>query len=148
MSDMAAAPWRADAAIDVNRQPLLRELVSHSEALELLAIGAMVEHKVIGPDLVRPGWRMRARSDGRNAPPRPLTGHLQVHATADMPDRGSSAARRGEEKRGSDGSRTAGIAPTGPSSAPPQARPWLASGPGSSTLIAPHRTACRPVAPR
>jgi hypothetical protein len=39
-----------------------------------------------------------------------LRGHLQapLHATAGTPGRGSSDARRGQEKRGSDGSRTAG----------------------------------------
>src|SRR6266536_4054037 len=41
------------------------------QALELLAIGTMVEHEVVGPDLVRPRGRLRARPRSRN--PRNLT---------------------------------------------------------------------------
>src|SRR5262249_13192105 len=69
-------PRRADAAGDIDPHPLLRELVSHRQALEPLAIGATVEHKVVGPPLVRPGWRLRTRPCGRNPPPRPLARHL------------------------------------------------------------------------
>src|SRR5580693_5520976 len=38
---------RANASVDIDRQPLLGELVRHGEALELLPVGAMVEYKVI-----------------------------------------------------------------------------------------------------
>src|ERR1700719_273917 len=44
---------RANASVDIDRQPLLGELVRHGEALELLPVGAMVEYKVIRPHLVR-----------------------------------------------------------------------------------------------
>ena len=57
---------RADAAVDVDRQPLLGELVGHGQALELLAVGAAVEHEVVGPHLVRP----RSAPAGAAAPPR------------------------------------------------------------------------------
>src|SRR5213592_5314142 len=53
---------RADAAIDIDGQTLLGELVRHRQTLELLAIGTMVEHEIVGPDLVRPAGRLRARS--------------------------------------------------------------------------------------
>src|SRR5205823_9811994 len=64
------------------------------------------------------------------------------------PDQGSSDARHGQEKSGSDDSRSAGTAPTAPSCARSPAHPWPTSGPGSSTPIAPQRTACRSAAPR
>jgi hypothetical protein len=46
-------------------------------ALELLAVGAMIEYEVVGPDLVRPGRGLRPRPRGRNPLPRPLARHLQ-----------------------------------------------------------------------
>ena len=69
-------------------------------------------------------------------------------ATAGRPGLGSYGSRRGQEKSGCGGSRSADSAPTAPSSARPRPRPWPACGPGSSTPIVPPRTACRPVAPR
>ena len=39
--------------------------------------GAVVEHEIVGPHLVRPGRRLRARARGGDPLPRPLTRHLQ-----------------------------------------------------------------------
>src|SRR3954466_11796071 len=39
-------PRRADAAVHLDRQALLGELVGHRQALKLLAVGAAVEHEV------------------------------------------------------------------------------------------------------
>src|SRR6266480_4551358 len=91
---------------------------------------------------------------GAGAPPKPAFAAACAapagppHATAGMPGQGSSDARHGQERCGCDGSRSAGTAPTAPSSARSPPHLWPASGPGSSTLIAPQRTACRPAAPR
>ena len=46
-------PAGADAAGDIDRQALPRELIDHRQALQLLAVGAGVEHEVVGPDLIR-----------------------------------------------------------------------------------------------
>ena len=50
---------RADATGNVDRQTLAGELVDHGEALELLTVGAGVEHEVVGPDVI--GYRRRQR---------------------------------------------------------------------------------------
>ena len=36
---------RADAAVDLDRQPFLGKLVRHGQAFELLTVGAMIEHE-------------------------------------------------------------------------------------------------------
>src|SRR5262249_40872686 len=69
---------RADATIHVDRQTLLGELVRDGEALELLAVGAMIEHEVVGPHLVRPARRLRPRPRRCDALPRPLARQLQA----------------------------------------------------------------------
>src|SRR5262245_57967309 len=67
---------RADAAVHLDRQTLLGELVRYGKTLELLAVGAMIEHEVVGPDLVRPAWRLRPWSNGRDALAWPLARQL------------------------------------------------------------------------
>src|SRR5205823_1675926 len=110
----------------------------------------MVEHEIVGPG---PGSARRAPA-GAAAPPKPACVAACAapaglpHATTGTPDQGSSDARHGQEKSGSDDSRSAGTAPTAPSCARSPAHPWPTSGPGSSTPIAPQRTACRSAAPR
>jgi hypothetical protein len=41
----------ANATIDIDRQSFLGELICDGETLELLAVGAMIEHKIVGPYL-------------------------------------------------------------------------------------------------
>src|SRR5690606_16980855 len=43
---------RPDAAIDLDREPFLRPLIAHRQALQLLPIGAPVEDKIVAPHLV------------------------------------------------------------------------------------------------
>ena len=58
-----------DAAGHVDGQALVGELVDYGEALELLAIGAGVEHEVVGPDAVGRAGRKWSRAAGRHASP-------------------------------------------------------------------------------
>ena len=51
----------ANAAADIDGQSFLGELVRDGEALELLAVDAMIGHEVVGPDLVRTARRSRSR---------------------------------------------------------------------------------------
>jgi hypothetical protein len=92
----------ANAAIDVDR---LAEIVGDGQALELLAVGAMVEHEVVDQT-----W-------------------FEAHGACER-------------------SRSGDALPRLLASAQPRARPSRPCGPGSSTSIAPRRTACRPAAPR
>src|SRR6266487_3432932 len=107
----------------------------------------MVEHEVVGPDLVRLGWRLRARARRRNPLPRPLARHLQARRTP-QPVCPARAHRVPVTAKKDADATVAVAAPTAPSSARSPAHPWPASGLGSSTPIAPQRTACRPAAPR
>src|SRR5262249_55595526 len=68
---------RADAAVDFDRQTLLGPLVGHRQALELLAVGAPVEHEIVAPHLVRPSRRLRTRPAAGNALAGPLPGPLR-----------------------------------------------------------------------
>ena len=52
-------------------------LVGHRQTLELLPVGAMVEHEVVGPHLVRPRGRLRPGPARRRPPARTLPRHLQ-----------------------------------------------------------------------
>src|SRR3954452_13254412 len=70
-------PRGADAAVHLDRQALLGELLGHRQALELLAVGAAVEHEVVGPHLVRSPRCLRARAGRSHALSRPLARHLQ-----------------------------------------------------------------------
>ena len=63
--------------VHVDRQPFLGELVGHRQALELLAVGAAVEHEVVGPHLVRSRRCLWPRTSRSDALARPFTRHLQ-----------------------------------------------------------------------
>src|SRR6516162_8916833 len=67
----------ANAAADIDGQSFLGELVRDGEALELLAVGAMIGHEVVGPDLVRTARRSRSRPRRGNPLLWPLAWHLQ-----------------------------------------------------------------------
>ena len=43
-----------DAPGDVDRQALACELIDNRQTLEALAVGAVIEHEVVGPDVVAP----------------------------------------------------------------------------------------------
>jgi hypothetical protein len=94
----------ANAAVDIDGQSLPGELVRDGQALELLAVGAMIEHEVVGPDLVRTARRLRSRPSRGNPLLRPLARHLQpcrppqsmrparAHAIAVAPKKDADAA--------------------------------------------------------
>jgi len=71
-------------------------LVDDGQTLDLLAIGAGVEHEVIGPDQVGAGRRQRPRPAGGNASPRPPARQLQPglppQAMGTMPSPGVALA--------------------------------------------------------
>jgi hypothetical protein len=69
---------RADAPLDLDRQSLARPFVRHGQALQLLAVGAAVEHEVVRPDLVRSCGRLRLGPAARDPPARPLARNLQA----------------------------------------------------------------------
>jgi hypothetical protein len=60
-----------------NRQPLLGEPVGHGQTFELLPVGTAVEHKVVGPHLVRTRWRLRTQAHRSYTPPRSLARQLK-----------------------------------------------------------------------
>src|SRR5262245_23731875 len=70
-------PPRADATRHVDRQALAGELVDHREALQALAVGAVVEQEVVRPDVVRPRIWQWTRTRARYAPPWPSPRQLQ-----------------------------------------------------------------------
>ena len=139
----------ADAAVDVDRQALLGELVGHRQALELLPVGAMVEHEVVGPHLVRPGRRLRPRPARRRALARPLARHLQPGGPPQPigPPGSSSDDRRGRGRCGCAGSRSADTARA--ELAHPRQHRRVLRGFARSIVPAPSaplRAACRPAA--
>ena len=73
-------PRRANAAVYVDRQTLLGELVGDGQALELLAVGAAVEYEVVGPHLVRRRWRLWPRPARSHALSRTPAWHLQTRS--------------------------------------------------------------------
>lgn len=75
--------FRADRACNVYCQALAGELVDHRQALDLLAVGACIEHEVIRPDVV--GGPRRQRSGPRTGDPlpAPLGGQLQLRLAPD-----------------------------------------------------------------
>ena len=79
---------RADAAGHVDRQALVGEFVDHRQTLELLAVGAGIEHEVVGPDVIGGPRRQRARPTGGNAPARTFARQAAARpgATADARD--------------------------------------------------------------
>src|SRR5271165_4250422 len=71
-------PSGSDAASYVDRQALPSELIDHGETLELLAVGAGVEHKVIGPYLAHSHRCQRPWARDRYTPAWPFSRHLQL----------------------------------------------------------------------
>jgi hypothetical protein len=71
-------PRRTDATVYVDRQTLLGELVGDGQALEPLAVGAAVEHELVGSYLVRPHRRLWMRLARSHTLPRPLARRLQT----------------------------------------------------------------------
>ena len=52
----------ADRAGNIDGEAFAGELIDHGEAFNLLAIGAGVEHEIVGPDVIRGGCGQRARA--------------------------------------------------------------------------------------
>ena len=115
----------ADAAVDLDRKPSFVHLVGDGQALQLLAVGAPVEHEVVRPHLVGATRRVR---------PWPRPGACAFAAACAAPAaspfatdgahvRSSSDDRRGRGKCGCAGSHNADTAPTAPPSAPAPAYP-------------------------
>ena len=90
---------RADAPVDLDRQPLARPFVRDRQALQLLAVSAAVEHEVIGPALVRAGRRLRPgwAAAGAGASAEPASAR---RATAGTPAPRSWRGRRARERPG------------------------------------------------
>lgn len=63
---------------DIDRKALACIFVDDRQALQLLTVGAGVEHKVVGPDLIGTGGRQWPRPSVCNTPPRPLFRHLEA----------------------------------------------------------------------
>ena len=68
----------ANGASHIDGQALPGVLVDDRQTLELLAVGAGVEHKVIGPHLVTHAGCQWPGARSGHALPRPLTGHLEA----------------------------------------------------------------------
>ena len=88
-------PSRANAAGYIDGQALMRKLVEHRQTLQLLLVGATIEHKVISPDVTPRCGRQRA-ADDRSI--RAAAAFLQAlaadaDATGDEPGRCSSRGR-------------------------------------------------------
>jgi hypothetical protein len=63
---------------DIDRKALACIFVDDCQALQLLTVGAGVEHKVVGPDLIDTGGRQWPRPSVCNTPPRPLISDLEA----------------------------------------------------------------------
>src|SRR5260221_8045972 len=74
-------PSRGDAARHIDRQALVCELIDHRQTLQLLPVGAGIEHEVIRPHLAHGRCGQRPWAASRYAPPRPLSGYLQPMQT-------------------------------------------------------------------
>src|SRR5581483_1591336 len=68
----------ADAAVDLDRKTFFGPFVGDRQALQLLTVGAPIEHEVVGPHLVGAGWRVGTRTAGRDALSRALARHLKA----------------------------------------------------------------------
>ncbi len=71
---------RADPAVDLDRQTLLRELVGNRQAFELPPVGTGIEHEIDGPDLVGAVRRVGPRPTTGDALARPSARKLQARA--------------------------------------------------------------------
>src|ERR1700731_1100424 len=67
---------------DIDRKALACIFVDDRQALQLLTVGAGVEHKVVGPDLIGTGGRRWPRPSVCNTPPRSLFRHLKASVPA------------------------------------------------------------------
>jgi hypothetical protein len=67
---------------DIDRKALACIFVDDRQALQLLTVGAGVEHKVVGPDSIGTGGRQWPRPSVCNTPPRSLFRRLE----ASVPD--------------------------------------------------------------
>ena len=121
---LATLVARTDGAGHVDRQALVGELVDDRQALDLLAVGAGVEHEVVGPDVIGGPWWQGSRPAGamrrrgrRGAAAVPLGATADRRATRSLP--GPRDAGRSE----SGDSRSAGTARTAPASPQAPARP-------------------------
>src|ERR1700684_1197349 len=63
---------------DIDRKALACIFVDDRQALQLLTVGAGVEHKVVGPDSIGTGGRQWPRPSVCNTPPRSLFRHLEA----------------------------------------------------------------------
>jgi hypothetical protein len=52
---------RTNASGDIDRKTIAGKFIDHRQTFQLLTIGAGVEHKIVGPDLVGSRSRQRAR---------------------------------------------------------------------------------------
>jgi hypothetical protein len=68
---------RMRASTSIARPSLVNSSVTVRQ-LELLAVGTMIEHEVVGPDLVRSAWRLWLRPRHCDALPGPLAWQLQA----------------------------------------------------------------------
>lgn len=57
---------------DIDRKALACIFIDDRQALQLLTVGAGVEHKVVGPDSIGTGGRQWPRPSVCNTPPRPV----------------------------------------------------------------------------
>ena len=121
----------SDASVDIDRQPLLGELVCHGEALELLPVGAWSNTK----SYHAPGSVPTALAGVAVLLPRACVASCAAaagrpRARAGRPGRRSCDARRGRERYGA-AIAIARIAPTAPAPLDPPAS-FTACGPGSA----------------
>jgi hypothetical protein len=65
---------------DIDRKALACIFVDDRQALQLLTVGAGVEHKAVGSDLIGTGGRQWPRPSVCNTPPRPLFRQLEASA--------------------------------------------------------------------
>jgi hypothetical protein len=76
-------PRRSDRACYVDRQALAGELVDHGQALDLLAVGARVEHEVVRPDVVGGSGALQPVPGAGDPVPAPLGRQLQLRLGPD-----------------------------------------------------------------
>lgn len=67
----------AKARRDLDHQAFAGVLVDDRQAFDLLAVGAGIEHEIIGPDVVDGRGRQRLRSSARYPASRPPPRHLK-----------------------------------------------------------------------
>src|ERR1017187_6675164 len=68
---------RTDAAADIDGQTLSRVFINYRKTLDLLAIGARIEHEIVRPDLAHVRCRQRAWAMQRHAAAWAFSRHLE-----------------------------------------------------------------------